>query len=320
MLRCVSLDDYQNVTRAFGDWSKLAEKVELQVLTDHLEDRAALVAALADAEIVIAMRERTPFDRALFERLPRLKLLITTGMKNAAIDLNAARERGVTVCGTGLSPSPTAELTWGLIQSLLRHIPAEYENLRRGGKWQLTVGRELAGRRLGVIGLGRLGSRVARVGLAFEMKVLSWSKNLTPARCAEVGVEHAGSLDELLGVSDIVTVHLVLSERTRGLLGARELGLMKQTALLINTSRGPIVEEKALVDTLRNRKIAGAGLDVFDTEPLPANHPFRSLDNVVATPHLGYVTDETYRTCYGEAVEDIAAWLAGKPIRVIAPA
>ena len=320
MLRCVSLDDYQNVTRTFGDWNKLADKVELQVLTDHIEDRAALVAALADAEIVIAMRERTPFDRALFERLPKLKLLVTTGMKNASIDLKAASERGVTVCGTGLSPSPTAELTWGLIQSLLRHIPAECENLRHGGKWQLTVGRELAGRRLGVIGLGRLGSRVARVGLAFEMKVSAWSKNLTPQRCAEVGVEHAGSLDKLLGASDIVTIHLVLSDRTRGLLGARELSLMKQTALLINTSRGPIVNEKALIDTLRNRKIAGAGLDVFDTEPLQASHPFRSLDNVVATPHLGYVTEETYRICYGEAVEDIATWLAGKPLRVIEPA
>jgi phosphoglycerate dehydrogenase-like enzyme len=320
MLRCVSLDDYQDVTRKLGDWNSIADKVELHVLTDHIEGRDAVAAALADAEIVIAMRERTPFDRALFERLPKLKLLVTTGMRNAAIDMKAAAESDVTVCGTGLSPSPTAELTWGLIQALLRHIPAEYENLQRGGKWQLTVGRELAGARLGVIGLGRLGSRVARVGLAFDMKVSAWSKNLTPERCADVGVQHAGSLDELLRSSDIVTIHLVLSDRTRGLIGARELGLMKPTALLINTSRGPVVDEAALIAALKERRIAGAGLDVFDHEPLPPGHAFRTLDNVVATPHLGYVTEETYRICYGEAVENIAAWLAGKPVRVIAPA
>jgi phosphoglycerate dehydrogenase-like enzyme len=202
----------------------------------------------------------------------------------------------------------------------LRHGPSDYENLRRGGRWQLTVGRELAGKRLGVIGLGRLGSRVARVGLAFEMKVSAWSKNLTSARCAELGVEQAGSLDDLLRNADIVTIHLVLSARTRGLLGTRELGLMKPTSLLVNTSRGPIVDEGALIEALRSKTIAGAGLDVFDQEPLPIGHPFRSLDNVVATPHLGYVTEETYRICYGEAVEDIAAWLAGRPVRVIAPA
>jgi phosphoglycerate dehydrogenase-like enzyme len=211
-------------------------------------------------------------------------------------------------------------LTWGLIQALLRHIPLEYENLRGSGKWQLTVGRELAGKHLGVIGLGRLGSRVARVGLAFGMKVSAWSKNLTVDRCDEIGVALAGSLDELLQTSDIATIHLVLSDRTRGLIGARELGLMKHTALLINTSRGPIVEEAALIAALKGKRIAGAGLDVFDQEPLPQGHAFRALDNVVATPHLGYVTEETYRICYGEAVENIAAWLSGKPIRVIAPA
>jgi phosphoglycerate dehydrogenase-like enzyme len=316
----VALDDYQDAARRFGDWSKVAGMVELEVLTEHIEDRDLLVKKLADAEIVIAMRERTPFDRPLLERLPKLKLLVTTGMKNASIDVKAAAERGITVCGTGLSPGPTAELTWGLIQALLRHIPTEYENLRRDGKWQLTLGRELAGRRLGLLGLGRLGSRVARVGLAFDMKVSAWSRNLTSQRCAEVGVEHASSLDELLRTSDIVTIHLVLSDRTRGLLGARELGLMQPTAILINTSRGPIVDESALVGILSEKRIAGAGLDVFDREPLPAGHPFRKLDNVIATPHLGYVTEETYRICYGEAVDDIAAWLAGKPLRVIAPA
>jgi phosphoglycerate dehydrogenase-like enzyme len=320
MLRCVSLDDYQDVTRKFGDWNRIADKVELLVLTDHIHEKHAVAKALADADIVIAMRERTQFDRALFERLPKLKLLVTTGIRNAAIDMNAAAERGVTVCGTGLSPSPTAELTWGLIHALLRHIPLEYESLRRGGKWQLTVGRELAGKHLGVIGLGRLGSRVARVGLAFGMKVSAWSKNLTVERCDEIGVALAGSLDELLRTSDIATIHLVLSDRTRGLIGARELGLMKPTALLINTSRGPIVDETALIATLKGKQIAGAGLDVFDQEPLPSGHSFRTLDNVVATPHLGYVTEETYRICYGEAVENIAAWLAGKPLRVIAPA
>jgi phosphoglycerate dehydrogenase-like enzyme len=317
MLRCVALDDYQDAARKFGDWSKLAGKVELSVQTDHIEDRDALVQALADAEIVIAMRERTQFDRALLDRLPKLKLLVTTGMKNAAIDMKAAADHGVTVCGTALSQPPTAELTWALILALLRHVPAEYENLRHGGRWQLTIGRELAGRRLGVIGLGRLGSRVARVGLAFEMTVSAWSQNLTRERCAEIGVEHAGSLDELLRTSDIVTIHLVLSNRTRGLIGARELGLMQPTALLINTSRGPIVDETALVATLKEKRIVGAGLDVFDKEPLPAGHPLRSLENVVATPHLGYVTEETYRLCYGEAVENIAAWLAGKPARIV---
>jgi phosphoglycerate dehydrogenase-like enzyme len=320
MLRCAVLDDYQDAARRFGDWRKLAGKVELRVMTDHIDDRAELVAALADAEIVIAMRERTPFDRALFERLPKLKLLVTTGMKNAAIDLKAAADRGVTVCGTGASPGATAELTWGLVHALMRQIPREFANFRNGGRWQLTVGRELAGRRLGVIGLGRLGSRVARVGLAFEMKVAAWSRNLTRERCSEVGVELAASLDELLRASDIVTIHLVLSDRTRGLLGARELGLMQPHAILVNTSRGPIVDETALIAALKERRIAGAGIDVFDREPLPRDHPFRGLDNVVATPHLGYVTEETYRIYYEEAVDDIAAWLAGKPVRVIAPA
>ncbi|MCC6949412.1 MAG: D-2-hydroxyacid dehydrogenase family protein [Bradyrhizobiaceae bacterium] len=317
MLHCAVLDDYQDVARRFGDWGKLAGQVEPQVFTDHIDDRAALAAALADAGIVIAMRERTPFDRALFERLPKLRLLVTTGMKNASIDLKAAADRGVTVCGTGASPGPTAELTWGLIHALMRQIPREFANFQHAGKWQLTVGRELAGRRLGVIGLGRLGSRVARVGLAFDMQVSAWSKNLTPERCAEIGVAHAGSLDELLRTSDIASIHLVLSDRTRGLIGARELGLMQPHALLINTSRGPIVDEAALIAALKEKRIAGAGIDVFDREPLPRDHPFRSLDNIVATPHLGYVTEETYRIYFQEAVEDIAAWLAGKPVRVI---
>ena len=316
MLRCVALDDYQNVARKFGDWDRLKRRVELHSVTEYISDRDAVAAALKGADIVIAMRERTPFDRALLEKLPDLKLLITTGLKNASIDVKAAAERGLPVSGTESSAVATAELTWGLIFSLMRHIPAESDGLRNGG-WQRTVGREVFGRRLGVIGLGRLGSRVAKAGLAFGMRVSAWSQNLTPERCAEAGIEHAGSLDALLQSSDIVTIHLVLSDRTRGLLNARELGLMKPDALLINTSRGPIVDEAALIAALTTKGIAGAGLDVFDREPLPADHPFRRLSNVVATPHLGYVTEEAYRLFYGQSVENIEAWLAGKPVRVL---
>ena len=317
MLRCVALDDYQNVAAKFGDWLGLAGHVELHSVTEYIADRETLVRTLADADIVIAMRERTPFDRSLFERIPKLKLLITTGMKNAAIDLKAAAERGIPVCGTESSAGATAELTWGLIFSLMRHIPRETSNFRKG-QWQSTVGREVSGRRLGVIGLGRLGSRVARAGLAFGMKVSAWSQNLTAERCAEIGVDYAGTLDALLQSSDIVTIHLVLSDRTRGLLGARELGLMKRDALLINTSRGPIIDEAALMMALKEKRIAGAGLDVFDKEPLPADHPLRSFGNAVATPHLGYVTEEAYRLFYGQSVDNIAAWLAGKPVRLLA--
>ena len=318
-MRCAILDDYQNVALNYGDWNAVEAKAELRVFNDHIADREALVRALADFEIVVAMRERTRFDRDLFARLPRLKLLVTTGMVNASIDLAAATERGVMVCGTGGVPYPTAEVTWALILSLLRRVPFEYGEFRRGGRWQSSVGVDLNGKRLGLLGLGRLGARVARVALAFEMKVAAWSKNLTPERCAAAGVELARSLDELLGTSDIISIHLVLSDRTRGLIGTRELGLMKPTAFLINTSRGPIVDEAALIAALRARKIAGAGLDVFDEEPLPAGHPLRSLDNVVATPHMGYVTADTYRVFYGEAAADVIAWLDGKPVRVLNP-
>jgi phosphoglycerate dehydrogenase-like enzyme len=316
MLRCVALDDYQNVARKFGDWERLKGRVELSSLTQHIPDPDRVAAALKGADIVIAMRERTPFDRALLEKLPDLKLLITTGLRNASIDVKAAAERGIPVCGTESSAVATAELTWGLIFSLMRHIPSESQNFRQNG-WQQTVGREVFGRRLGVIGLGKLGSRVAKAGLAFGMKVSAWSQNLTSERCAEAGVEFAGSLDALLNASDIVTIHLVLSDRTRGLLGERELGLMKPDALLINTSRGPIVDEKALLSALTVKGIGGAGLDVFDREPLPADHRFRHLPNVIATPHLGYVTEEAYRFFYGQSVENIEAWLEGKPVRVL---
>jgi phosphoglycerate dehydrogenase-like enzyme len=318
MLRCVALDDYQDVARKFGAWDRLKDRVTLRSVTDYIPHRDGIAAALKGADIVIAMRERTPFDRALLEKLPDLKLLITTGLRNASIDVKAAAERNIPVCGTESSAVATAELTWGLIFSLLRHIPDESQNFRQG-RWQQTVGREVFGRRLGVIGLGKLGSRVAKAGLAFGMKVSAWSQNLTRERCAEAGVEHAGSLDALLQASDIVTIHLVLSDRTRSLIGLRQLRLMKPDALLINTSRGPIVDEKALVATLTAGGIAGAGLDVFDREPLPSDHAFRNLPNVVATPHLGYVTEEAYRLFYGQSVENIEAWLAGKPVRVIAP-
>jgi phosphoglycerate dehydrogenase-like enzyme len=318
MLRCAALDDYQDATRRMGDWARLAGKVELRAFTRHIAGRDALVAAIEDCEIVIAMRERTPFDRALFERLPRLRLLITTGMRNASIDLEAAAARGVTVCGTEAWPGTTAELAWGLILSLLRYIPEEAANLRRGGPWQTTIGRDLSVRRLGVVGLGNLGTRVARVGRAFGMPVAGWSRSLTPAKAEALDIEHCAELDELLRVSDIVTIHLTLTRETRGLIDARRLGLMKPDALLVNTARGPIVDEAALAAALESGRLAGAALDVYGEEPLPADHPFRRLPNVLATPHLGYVTERTYENYFKGAIEDIEAWLAGTPVRVLA--
>ncbi len=317
MLRCVILDDYQNAALKSADWSPLKGKVDYRVSNQPILDREALVYALADAEIILAMRERTPFDRALFERLPKLKLLVTTGMRNAAIDLKAAADHDVLVCGTDGSVGATAELAFGLILSLMRHIPSEAALFRNGGKWQTTIGRELNGRRLGIIGLGKLGAKLAKFGLAFGMKASAWSQNLTAERCAEHGVDFAGSFDNLLKTSDVISIHLVLSERTKGLIGAKQFAMMKPDAVIVNTSRGPIIDEAALFDALKNRKIAGAGLDVFDMEPLPSSHPLRALDNVIGTPHLGYVTEETYRIFYGMAVEDIAAWLDGKPVRIL---
>jgi phosphoglycerate dehydrogenase-like enzyme len=317
MHSCAILDDYQNVALTVADWRPLDGQVKARVFNEHLDDREALVRALAEFEIIVAMRERTPFDAWLFDRLPKLKLLVTTGMRNASIDLEAAAKHKVTVCGTSGSVGTTTELAWGLILALARQIPQENALFHSGGKWQTTLGVGMNGKTLGVIGLGNLGARTAKVGLAFEMKVLAWSPRLTPERCAEIGVAHAGSLDNLLRESDVVSIHVVLNEKSRGLLGARELGLMKRDALLVNTSRGPLVDEPALVAALREKQIAGAGLDVFDREPLPNDHPLRRLDNVVATPHLGYVTREGYRTFYTHAVEDIKAWIAGSPVRVL---
>ncbi len=315
-MRVAILDDYQGVALASADWSAVRARCEVVAYPDHLADEAALAARLRDAEIVIAMRERTPFPRSLFERLPNLRLLVTTGMGNRSIDAAAARDAGVTFCGTRGLDYPTAELTWGLILALVRRIPAEGRAIREG-RWQTTVGEGLKGKTLGVLGLGRLGSQVATVGRAFGMDVVAWSQHLTRERTDALGVALAASKEELLERADVLTIHLVLSDRTRGLLGAADLARMRPTAYLVNTSRGPIVDEPALVEALRTRSIAGAGLDVFDPEPLPAGHPLRSLDNVVLTPHLGYVTKETYAVFYGDAVEDVIAFLDGAPVRVI---
>ncbi|MBM3946384.1 MAG: D-2-hydroxyacid dehydrogenase family protein [SAR202 cluster bacterium] len=317
MTRIAVLDDYQGVALQMADWSTLPKDANVHVFRDHLKDPNAVAARLRDFDIICAMRERTGFPRSILRRLPELKLLVTTGMANAAIDVGAATELGIAVAGTGVLGYPTAELTWGLIFALLRNIPAENSAVRQG-KWQVSVGIGANGKRLGVIGVGRLGSQVCTVGKAFGMDVVAWSQNLTAERAAQYGARLV-SKDELLRISDIVTIQTRLSDRTRGLIGARELALMKPTAYLVNTSRGPIVDESALLDALRARRIAGAGLDVFDEEPLPANHPFLSLDNALLTPHLGYVTKETYEQFYQETVEDIRGFLSGEPVRVLNP-
>jgi phosphoglycerate dehydrogenase-like enzyme len=316
-LHVTVLDDYQGAARRFADWDRLGPDAAVTFRREHLNTDDELVAALAGTEVVVAMRERTPFTRARLERLPDLRLLVTTGMVNAAIDLAAAHDLGVEVRGTGSLPTPTAELTWGLIIGLLRHIPAEDHAVRTGG-WQHTIGPDLAGHTLGVVGLGNLGERVARVGTAFGMRVIAWSQNLTAERAAEVGVELVGK-EELFATSDVITVHLILSRRTRGLIGAAELGLMQPTSYLVNTSRGPLIDEAALVAALRDGRIAGAALDVYDTEPLPVDHPLRALSNTVLTPHLGYVTTGTYEVYFRDAVEDIVAWQRDEELRVLHP-
>lgn len=317
MTRVALLDDYQDVALQMADWQSLPADVEVQVFRDHLSDDDALVERLKDIDIIMAMRERTPFQRSLLERLPNLKLLITAGMRNASIDLQAASDCGVMVCGTEGLGYPTAELTWGLILGLMRRIPRE-DQATRNGQWQVTTGLGLQGKTLGLMGLGRLGSQVAAVGAAFKMNLIAWSQNLTAERAAESGATLV-SKDDLISQSDILSIHLVLSARTQGLIGAPELGAMKPTAYLVNTSRGPIVDEPALIEALENGTIAGAGLDVFEVEPLPLDHPFRRLDNLVITPHIGYVTDETYRVFYGDALEDMQAFLKGEPVRVLNP-
>ena len=310
-MRIAVLDDYQRAAHRFADWQRLAGH-EVAFFHEPLGDPAQ---ALGSFDVVCAMRERTAFPAELFDRLPNLRLLVTTGRRNAAVDMDAAAAHGVTVCGTDVPGASTAELAWGLVLALVRHIPTEDGGMRAGG-WQTTVGLDLAGRSLGILGLGRLGSIVARYGTAFGMRLVAWSENLTAERAAECGAELVAK-DELLASADVVTIHLVLSGRTRGLIGARELGLMKPTACLVNTSRGPIVDEAALIEAVQTGRIAGAALDVYDREPLPADHPLRSAPNTVLTPHLGYVTEETYRIFYEQTVEGVVAWLAGEPVRVI---
>src|SRR5215471_2643487 len=285
MPRCAILDDYQNVALTVTDWSKVKGDLDIKVFNEHLGGPENVIKALQGFEIVVAMRERTGFPRAVIEKLPALKLLITTGMRNASIDVAAAKERGVTVCGTPATGNPTSGIAIGLMLELTRRIGYENARMKAGVPWQSTIGVDLDGLTLGVLGLGKLGTRTSRIAKAFGMKVIAWSQNLTPEKCKEAGVEYA-TKEDLFRQADIVTIHVVLSQRSHGLVGAKELSLMKPTALIVNTSRGPIIEEEALLTALRDRKIAGAGLDVFDIEPLPIDHPLRKLDNVVLTPHL----------------------------------
>jgi phosphoglycerate dehydrogenase-like enzyme len=317
-LKAAILDDYQNVAMQLADWSSLAKDMTFKVFTEKLYGRDEVVEALQGCAIVCLMRERTPFGKDVIDALPDLKLIVTSGARNAAIDIAAAAARGIPVCGTESLGPPTAELTFGLMLELTRHMGAENARLKAGAPWQSTLGIDLYGKTLGIIGLGKLGKRVARVANAFEMKVIAWSQNLRADQAKEGGATLV-SKEELLRNSDFVTIHLQLSPRTRGLIGAAELALMKPTAFFINTSRGPIADEKAIEAALREHKIAGAAIDVYDVEPLPLDHPFRKLDNIIITPHLGYVTMENYKRFYGHMVEDIRAWLDGKPVRVIQP-
>src|SRR3954447_10173494 len=317
MHRIAVLDDYQSVAADFCDWSTLPEPADVVEFHDAVDGEDALVARLQPFDVVVAMRERTAFPGSVLERLPNLKLLVTTGMRNKSIDTQAANDSGVTVCGTGSQPTATAELTWALILATVRHIPREDASVRAGG-WQQTIGGDLAGARLGVVGLGRLGTQVSKVGQAFGMDVVAWSQNLTDERAAEHGVRRVDR-EELFATADVVTVHLLWSKRTRGLIGADDFARMKPSAIFINTSRGPIVQTEALVDALQQGRIAGAGLDVYDEEPLPVDSPLRNLRRTVLTPHLGYVTRNTYEVFYGEAVEDVAAFLRGEPIGAMEP-
>ncbi|WP_375487267.1 D-2-hydroxyacid dehydrogenase family protein [uncultured Jatrophihabitans sp.] len=313
--RIALLDDFQDVGTSVADWSQLGD-VEVVAFTDHLADPDALVEAVADFDAVVAMRERTPLTADLFDRLPRLRLIVSTGPGNVAIDVGAANEHGITVCGTGgvSDNSATVEMAWALILATARSVAAEDARLRAGG-WQQTVGRDLAGHRLGVIGLGGIGGPVARIGLAFGMDVVAWSEHLDPDAAREQGVTPVDR-DELLRTSDVVTIHLKLSDRTRGLIGAEQLGLMKPDAILVNTSRGPIVDEDALLEALQRGSIGGAGLDVYSVEPLAADSPWRDAPRTVLTPHLGYVTEDTLTAMYRDAVEDVAAYERGEPVRV----
>ena len=310
-MKIAILDDYQNIALTAADWGSLAKDAEIVSFTDHLSDEDQVAARLKDFEIICAMRERTPFTGSLLAKLPNLKLLVSSGMRNRGIDTAAAKEQGVVVCGTKSVGRPTADLAWGLILGLARQIPQEDRNVRAGG-WQRTVGLSLEGRTLGVVGLGNLGGRMATIAKAFEMNIVAWSQNLTQERCDELGVEKV-SKEELMKRSDFITIHLILSDRSRGVIGAEELALMKSTAYIVNTARGPIIDEDALVTALENKAIAGAGVDVFSVEPLPVDHAFRRLENAIVTPHLGYVSDTNYGAYFSGYVEAIEAFIAGEP-------
>jgi phosphoglycerate dehydrogenase-like enzyme len=311
-VKCVILDDYQGTATTYADWGSLP--LDVETVREHL-DEDGTAAVLAGAEVVVLMRERTPLTRSLLDRLPALRLVVTTGMRNASIDVVACAERGIPVCGTGSSKTSTAELTWALVLGLLRRVVPEARGLAAGG-WQTTVGSDLAGRTLGLLGLGAIGSRVARVGAALDMDVVAWSPHLTEERAYDGGARLVGR-DELFGGADVLSLHLVLAPGTRGLVGERELGLMRPSSYLVNTSRAGLVDTGALLRVLDDGRLAGAALDVFDTEPLPAGHPLRDHPRVLATPHLGYVTEANYRRFFGAAVEDVAAWLAGSPVRLL---
>ena len=315
-MRVVVLDDYQNVAAEYADWSVIPD-LDLVSINEHIADEAVLAERLAGAAVVVAMRERTKMPASFFDLVPDLRLVVTTGFSNAVIDVGAAAAHGVMVCGTSGIVTSTSELTWALIHAVTRHVVADDATMRAGG-WQTRIGSGLHGRRLGLIGLGNIGGLVARVGLAFGMDVVAWSQNLTAEKAAAAGVRPV-SKEELLATSDIVSVHYVLSDRSRGIVGAADLAAMKPTAILINTSRGPLVDHDALVDALRSGVIAGAGLDVYDVEPLPVDDPLRSLPNTVLTPHTGYVVSQCYEIFYAHIVEDIVAWLAGEPVRVVKP-
>jgi len=312
--RCAILDDYQNVATKLADWS--IPDVETQVFNEPFADQKAAVAALKGFSIICMMRERTQFLKPTLEQLPDLKLLITSGMRNASIDLEYAATRGITVCGTEAAGQPTAELAIGIMLELARRIGYENNRMKSGVPWQSTLGIELAGKTLGLLGFGKLGTKVGEIGKALGMKLVAWSENLTEEK-AKAGGAALVSKQDLFRQADFLSIHLQLSARTRGLVGGKDLALMKPTAFLINTSRGPIVDEPSLMAALGSRKLAGAGLDTFDIEPLPLNHPLRKLDNVVLTPHLGYVSQEGYRVYYTQMVDDIRQWLAGSPVRVL---
>jgi phosphoglycerate dehydrogenase-like enzyme len=317
-LKCAILDDYQQVALSMADWSALDDRLEVFSIGQHFSDEAELAVHLQDCDILVIMRERTPITTTLLARLPQLKLLITSGMRNASIDLAAAAQRGVIVCGTASGSAAPMELSWALLLGLAKHLLTENHGLRHNGPWQQAVGVTLQGKTLGLLGLGKIGSQMAVVAQAFGMRVLAWSQNLTAERAAEVGGTLAASKQALFEQSDFVSVHLVLSERSRGLVGRPELQAMKKTAFLINTSRAAIVDRNALIDALQQGQIAGAGLDVFEVEPLPSDDIFRHLPNVLATPHLGYVADSNYQIYFREAIENIEAFIAGVPLRQLA--